>query len=597
MIDLYRSAWAVCQHVRTRRLGHDLTEAAACGTPAVATRIPGHVDAIDEGVSGLLADDEAGFVANLSRIANDPALWPGSGPARSSTPPSSTGPRPRPASCRPWLRRPKRHRAHSFPRAGSKGLTRALRRRLREAVPTFLLGAVIYIPLLFTKPGKISADTKSYLYLDPGRMLGRAVSMWDPNIGMGTVTHQNIGYLWPIGPYYWLAQALGLPDWVAQRLWLGSILFLAGVGVRYLLYTLGQRGPHVTAATFVYALTPYVLTLAARISIILLPYAGLPWLIAFTVLALRRGGWRYPALFALTVATIGSVNATALLLCRHRADPLDPERDVRDPRGGSQTRRGGRRPDRRPDGRLLALVDRRPLGPGRVRHQCPPVHRDRRDGWFGVRGARGAAWPRLLVLLRRGPLRALDRGVEGVHATGMAAGGHLPAADPRAGRCARSPGSAQRAFFASLIFVGMVLAIGGHPWADPPIVGRGIKAFLRSDAGLAMRSLPRAAPLLVLGLSVFLGSGIAALTAERQRWARPAVAVVMILALLGLTPLWTGQMVDKNLDRDEAIPDYWKQDAAYLDRARRRHPRPRGARNRFRVLSVGLDGRPDHTRA
>src|SRR6476661_2625373 len=134
-----------------------------------------------------------------------------------------------------------------------------------------LLALLAYVPVLLTKPGKVVADTKSYLYLDPGRMLGRAVSMWDPNIGMGTVTHQNIGYLWPMGPYYWVAQVLSLPDWVAQRLWLGTILFVAGIGVRYLLYTLGQRGPHVTAATFVYALTPYVLTLAARISIILLP--------------------------------------------------------------------------------------------------------------------------------------------------------------------------------------------------------------------------------------------------------------------------------------------------------------------------------------
>jgi len=32
-----------------------LTEAAACGTPAVVTRIAGHLDAVDEGHSGLLA--------------------------------------------------------------------------------------------------------------------------------------------------------------------------------------------------------------------------------------------------------------------------------------------------------------------------------------------------------------------------------------------------------------------------------------------------------------------------------------------------------------------------------------------------------------
>ena len=33
----------------------------------------------------------------------------------------------------------------------------------------------------------------------------------------------------------------------------------------------------------------------------LLPFAGLPWMLAFTIRGLRRGGWRYAALFALTV--------------------------------------------------------------------------------------------------------------------------------------------------------------------------------------------------------------------------------------------------------------------------------------------------------
>ena len=91
----------------------------------------------------------------------------------------------------------------------------ALRQRLREAVPTAILAVTIYVPLLLTKPGRVGADTKSYLYLDPSRMLARATSMWDPNIGMGTVTHQNIGYLWPIGPWYWMADHIGMADWVA----------------------------------------------------------------------------------------------------------------------------------------------------------------------------------------------------------------------------------------------------------------------------------------------------------------------------------------------------------------------------------------------
>ncbi|MEA3076705.1 MAG: arabinofuranan 3-O-arabinosyltransferase, partial [Actinomycetota bacterium] len=117
-----------------------------------------------------------------------------------------------------------------------------------------LLAVLAYVPQVLTEPGVVAADTKTYLYLDPSRLLRQAPSMWDPGIGMGTVTHQNIGYLWPMGPWFWLFDRLGAPPWVAQRLWLGSILFVAGLGVRYLMKALGQRGPHVTAATFLYAL-------------------------------------------------------------------------------------------------------------------------------------------------------------------------------------------------------------------------------------------------------------------------------------------------------------------------------------------------------
>src|SRR5262249_7060039 len=144
-------------------------------------------------------------------------------------------------------------------------------------------------------------------------MLGRAVTMWDPNIGMGTVTHQNIGYLFPMGPFYWVFDALGVPDWVAQRIWLGSLLFAAALGVLYLLRTFGLRGPGIVIAAIAYMFTPYVLDSSARISVILMPWAALPWLIGFVRKGLRDGGWRYPALFAIVVQLVGGVNATALL--------------------------------------------------------------------------------------------------------------------------------------------------------------------------------------------------------------------------------------------------------------------------------------------
>ena len=111
--------------------------------------------------------------------------------------------------------------------------------RLRRSVPLLLLAAVTYLPLVFTQPGQVGADTKTYLYLDPGRLLRDAAFLWDPGVGLGAVTHQNIGYLWPMGPFYWFFDAVGVPDWMAQRLWLASVIFAAGAGVLYLLRTLG----------------------------------------------------------------------------------------------------------------------------------------------------------------------------------------------------------------------------------------------------------------------------------------------------------------------------------------------------------------------
>lgn len=74
LVDTYRSAWAVASSSVREGWGMTLTEAAACGTPAVATRIPGHVDALAEGVSGLLADDDAELARHLAAIATDDEL-------------------------------------------------------------------------------------------------------------------------------------------------------------------------------------------------------------------------------------------------------------------------------------------------------------------------------------------------------------------------------------------------------------------------------------------------------------------------------------------------------------------------------------------
>ena len=52
-----------------------LTEAGACGTPAVATDIAGHRDAVVDGRTGLLADDRIdGVAAALADVLIDAEL-------------------------------------------------------------------------------------------------------------------------------------------------------------------------------------------------------------------------------------------------------------------------------------------------------------------------------------------------------------------------------------------------------------------------------------------------------------------------------------------------------------------------------------------
>lgn len=71
LIELYRSAWVLASASAREGWGMTLTEAAACGTPAVATRIAGHQDAIVDRASGLLVDGPDELTIALDRVLSD----------------------------------------------------------------------------------------------------------------------------------------------------------------------------------------------------------------------------------------------------------------------------------------------------------------------------------------------------------------------------------------------------------------------------------------------------------------------------------------------------------------------------------------------
>jgi glycosyltransferase involved in cell wall biosynthesis len=74
LLDLYRRSWLVASASAREGWGMTLTEAAACATPVVATRIAGHTDAAVDGVTGLLVDDERGLAEGIVAVASDAAL-------------------------------------------------------------------------------------------------------------------------------------------------------------------------------------------------------------------------------------------------------------------------------------------------------------------------------------------------------------------------------------------------------------------------------------------------------------------------------------------------------------------------------------------
>jgi glycosyltransferase involved in cell wall biosynthesis len=73
LVDLYRRAWVVTSASLAEGWGMSLTEAAACGTPAVATAVTGHRHAVRDGVTGVLIDDPADLGPALSALLRDDA--------------------------------------------------------------------------------------------------------------------------------------------------------------------------------------------------------------------------------------------------------------------------------------------------------------------------------------------------------------------------------------------------------------------------------------------------------------------------------------------------------------------------------------------
>jgi arabinofuranan 3-O-arabinosyltransferase len=184
------------------------------------------------------------------------------------------------------------------------------RRRGPFAVTLVLAGAC-----LLQSPGRIAPETKLDMALDPLGFMTRALHLWEPRAAFGHIQNQSVGYLFPMGPFFALGKAAGIPMWIVQRMWMTAIVAIALWGVLRVAEALeiGTPATRLAGAT-VYALSPAMLTLLAYTSGGQLPGAILPWALLPLITGATRGSPRRAAARSgLAVAAMGGINAVSTL--------------------------------------------------------------------------------------------------------------------------------------------------------------------------------------------------------------------------------------------------------------------------------------------
>ena len=202
----------------------------------------------------------------------------------------------------------------ALPRAVAMPRRMLGRGRLSPATALSLLGLTVLAVL--QRPGRVTFDTKLDLAANPISFLARALHLWNPMATSGELQNQAYGYFFPIGPFFAIGQALGVPPWVTQRAW--TALLLCGAFLGVLLLARAMRigsEPTRYAAAFGYALAPRMLTEVGLLSSEMLAATMLPWVLLPLVTVDRIGSRRRAAaLSGLAVLGMSGVNAAVVLM-------------------------------------------------------------------------------------------------------------------------------------------------------------------------------------------------------------------------------------------------------------------------------------------
>lgn len=438
-----------------------------------------------------------------------------------------------------------------------------LARHFRRRWPAWLMVVWSYVPVVAFRPGTLNADTKLYLGEDPWGLISRSVFAWDSSQFAGFIPHQSIAYIWPSGPFYFLLDAVGSPQWLTQRLWVGTIFLAASVGVVVLMRHLSFSTGAALAASAIFCFSPYVLSYQSRTSSMLLPWAAVAWLTYFTDRGMRERTWLWPALIAATVATVGSVNATATLLIlpapvllamhtllvdrRHRIATMFAVRTAVLTVGANlwwitmlaiQSRHGAD-----------VLTYTETLESVSSTSNAFEVVRGM-GYWLNYAGLDSTPMTTAARSLIDSPIALVATTIVPVAAIfTLAAVRHR-----------------LRAVALWWILVGVVLAVGVHPLDDSAPLFSSLANDPTSTISLALRSSTRAIPVLLLGIAF----GIAVLCDSPLRSRRFSVSRSMRFALVALVVVasapsrLTDGVIDPSIEREE-IASTWRQLDRYLN--------------------------------
>lgn len=433
----------------------------------------------------------------------------------------------------------------------------------KSTIHQLVLISTAFVACVSSYPGEVPADTKLYLYTNPLRLISDSIWTWDFRNFGGWVPHQNVGYLWPSGPFFAIFEVLSVPDWLAHRLWIATLFCIAGVGSYRLARHIGLSVSGAFLVGAAYQFSPYVLPYISRTSALLIPWSLLPWLIVVSLRYSKDLRTRDLALFAVLIASSGGLNATALMM-------IAPAPVI-----------------------WMVHLYRRGTIPGRrlvsASWRLGVVSILVSTWWLAglfVQGRYGAdvlAYSEALVstsatssapeVLRglgywlfydRGPVAPLTSASWSYQASAasIAIGATLVVVSLIGLRRL----GAWRRPIAAMLLIGVILAVGAHPFNDSNLLFRLLANNPTSTLSLALRSSTRAVPLVVLALALGLGG----FWNERQRSlgssrSRLAYATLVVLILGNFPAALNGDIVDRALTRPEELPQAWTDAAAFLD--------------------------------